>query len=88
MHWLRKVGVGLLVAGGFLGGLAVGAHQPLVGVHAQTSVVGATQAQGQPGSPIQEYPLPNGVLCYTLSTASNSFSCVYAPGLAPATPRS
>jgi hypothetical protein len=74
MQWRRVLTVGVLVAGTFLGGLVVGAHQPL----------GAAQAQGQT-SPIQEYPLPNGVLCYTLTTASGSFSCVYAPGLSPAT---
>jgi hypothetical protein len=76
MQWRRVLTVGALVTGSFLGGLVVGGHQPL----------GAVLAQGQP-SPIQEYPLPNGVLCYTLATASNSFACVYAPGLNPATPR-
>jgi hypothetical protein len=60
----------------FLGGLVVGAHQPLA----------AVQAQGPTASPVQEYPLPNGVLCYTLTTASGSFSCVYGPGLSPANP--
>ena len=75
MHWRRTLGIGLLVAGSFAGGLVVGGHQPLA----------AALAQGQPSSPISEYPLPNGVLCYTLATASGSFSCVYAPGLSPAT---
>ena len=74
MQWRRTLGVGVLAAGMFLGGLVVGAHQPLA----------AVLAQGPAASPIQEYPLPNGVLCYTLAAASGSFSCVYAPGLSPA----
>jgi hypothetical protein len=75
MQWRRVLTVGILAAGTFLGGLVVGSHQPLA----------AVQAQGQTATPIQEYPLPNGVLCYTLTSASNSFSCVYSPGLAPTT---
>ncbi|HZS00045.1 MAG TPA: hypothetical protein VFE37_15130 [Chloroflexota bacterium] len=74
MQWRRMLTVGVLVAGSFLGGLVVGSHQPLV----------TAQAQGQPANPIQEYTLPNGVLCYTLTAANGSFSCVYAPGLSPA----
>jgi hypothetical protein len=55
----------------------VGAHQPLA----------SALAQGQPSSPIAEYPLSNGVLCYTYSTGNGGFSCVYSPGLSPITPR-
>ncbi|HEY7060417.1 MAG TPA: hypothetical protein VII06_02980 [Chloroflexota bacterium] len=77
MHWRRTLGIGLLVAGSFVGGLVVGAHQPLA----------SALAQGQPSSPIAEYPLSNGVLCYTYSTGNGGFSCVYSPGLSPITPR-
>jgi hypothetical protein len=73
MQWRRALGVGVVVASCFLGGVVVGSHQPL----------GTAQAQGGGASPIQEYPLPNGVLCYTLTSASGSFSCVYGQGLSP-----
>jgi hypothetical protein len=56
----------------FLMGLALGLHWPVAAV------------QAQQGGAVQEYRLSNGVICYTLPTASNSFSCVYGPGLAPA----
>jgi hypothetical protein len=63
--------VGLAVAAAFTGGVLLGTHLPPV----------AAQAQGEP---IQEYRLPNGVLCYTLTAAPGSFSCVAGQGLSPA----
>ena len=79
MHWRRMLIVGLLIALAFASGLAVGSHGATGTVQAQTT--GA-----QPASPIQEYPLPNGVLCYTLTTGSGGFSCVYGAGLSPVAP--
>ena len=72
MQWRRVLSTGLVIAAVFLLGLGTGLHWPVA------------PAQAQQGGPIQEYRLTNGVLCYTSSAASNSFSCVYSPGLAPA----
>ncbi len=72
MQWHRMLRTGLMLAVVFALGLAVGLHWPV------------GPAQAQQGGPIQEFRLPNGVICYTLPAATNSFSCVYGPGLAPA----
>jgi len=85
MQWRRGLGVGLVAAGSFLAGVVFSAHHPLTAAQAQTGAPAAVQAQGQ--SPINEYTLPNGVLCYTLTSASGSFSCVYDPGLRPGAAR-
>ncbi|HLH25880.1 MAG TPA: hypothetical protein VK066_25455 [Chloroflexota bacterium] len=81
MRWRRMVGIGLVIAVAFVSGLLIGGHGATGTARAQTT--GA-----QPAAPIQEYPLPNGVLCYTLTTGNGGFSCVYSPGLSPAAPHS
>ena len=79
MRMRRMLAVGLVGGVMFSAGVLVGSH----------GAFGTAQAQTTGGSPsassIQEYPLPNGVLCYTLTTGNGGFSCVYAPGLSPAT---
>jgi hypothetical protein len=80
MRWRRVFGVGLVSATIFSAGVLVGSHGAFKTAEAQT-----TGGASQPASAIQEYPLPNGVLCYTLTTGNGGFSCVYAPGLSPAT---
>ncbi len=72
MQWRRALGTSFVIAGIFALGVVTGLHWPVTTVQAQQS------------GPIQEYRLPNGVLCYTLPAAASSFSCVYGPGLAPA----
>ncbi len=64
MRLLRVFSVAMLVALAFVLGLVAGHTLPL------------QSAQAQGGSAIQEYVLPNGVLCYTLSGQGAAFSCV------------
>lgn len=70
MQWQRALGTMVLILATFVLGLVVGAHWPTATAQAQ-------------GNPIAEFRLSNGVFCYTLS-GGPGFSCVYAPGLAPA----
>jgi hypothetical protein len=71
MQWQRALGTMVLVLATFVLGLVVGVHWPVAA------------AQAQQGGGLAEYRLSNGVVCYTLGGGS-SFSCVYAPGIAPA----
>jgi fucose permease len=71
MQWQRALGTMVLIAAVFVLGLVVGLHWP------------AATAQAQQGSGIAEFRLSNGVVCYTFGGGSG-FSCVHAPGLAPA----
>jgi hypothetical protein len=77
------VGVIGVTASVFLSGYVIGTHRPLDTVQAQGQPAGQGQAQGQgaQGSPLQEYRLANGVICYIMvTTGGQGFSCIYAPG--------
>jgi hypothetical protein len=79
----RIVGVVGVTASVFLSGYVMGSHRPPAAAQAQGTPTAQGQAQGQgaQGSPLQEYRLANGVICYIMvTTGGQGFSCIYAPG--------